>query len=121
MIKSIINTVASEDNGREYLVTGSTRSVTDLPIMDPHADHRARFESRSLRMTTAARAELVEEGLIERRSFDKIPPRVEYSLTPRGRELEERLRPLWSGRPRSSPVAWESRSFSPKSPPNLSV
>ena len=38
--------------------------------------------------------ELAEEELIERRSFDEIPPRVEYSLTPRGRELEGRLQPL---------------------------
>lgn len=38
--------------------------------------------------------ELVDEALIERRSFDEVPPRVEYSLTPRGRELEERIRPL---------------------------
>lgn len=38
--------------------------------------------------------ELAGEGLIERRSFDEIPPRVEYSLTPRGRELETRIQPL---------------------------
>lgn len=44
--------------------------------------------------------ELVDESLIERRSFDEVPPRVEYSLTPRGRELEERIRPLldWASR-----------------------
>lgn len=38
--------------------------------------------------------ELAEEEVIERRSFDEIPPRVEYSLTPRGRELESRIQPL---------------------------
>jgi DNA-binding HxlR family transcriptional regulator len=37
---------------------------------------------------------LVDAELIERRSFDEVPPHVEYSLTPRGRELEERLQPL---------------------------
>jgi DNA-binding HxlR family transcriptional regulator len=38
--------------------------------------------------------ELMSEGLIERQSFDEIPPRVEYSLSSDGEELEQRLRPL---------------------------
>lgn len=44
--------------------------------------------------------ELQEAGLVERHSYDEVPPRVEYSLTPSGHELAERLRPIreWGGR-----------------------
>ena len=38
--------------------------------------------------------EFDDAELIERRSFDEVPPHVEYSLTPRGRELEIRPQPL---------------------------
>ena len=38
--------------------------------------------------------ELEKHGLVERRSFAEIPPRVEYSLTKRGRELREAIKPL---------------------------
>lgn len=38
--------------------------------------------------------ELTEAGLLERTSYDKVPPHVEYSLAPGGREFERRLRPI---------------------------
>jgi DNA-binding HxlR family transcriptional regulator len=38
--------------------------------------------------------ELTEAGLLLRRSYDRVPPHVEYSLTTSGREFERRLRPL---------------------------
>ena len=37
---------------------------------------------------------LEAEGLISRKSFDEIPPRVEYALTEDGKELRQSLVPL---------------------------
>lgn len=38
--------------------------------------------------------QLEAAGIIAREQFDQIPPRVEYSLTDRGQELEGHLEPL---------------------------
>lgn len=37
---------------------------------------------------------LTDAGILERTSHGGVPPHVEYSLSPRGREFERRLRPL---------------------------
>lgn len=37
---------------------------------------------------------LEREGLISRQVYQETPPRVEYALTPKGRELQTALRPL---------------------------
>ena len=59
-----------------------------------YGDLEDRLEATSSSLLSARLDELTDEGLIERRSFDESPPRVEYSLTPRGRELETRIQPL---------------------------
>lgn len=43
--------------------------------------------------------ELLRDGLVQRRSFDEIPPRVEYSLTERGESVVPILRDIckWAG------------------------
>jgi DNA-binding HxlR family transcriptional regulator len=38
--------------------------------------------------------EMEADGLVHREAFDEVPPRVEYSLTPRGVSLNEALEPL---------------------------
>jgi DNA-binding HxlR family transcriptional regulator len=37
---------------------------------------------------------LEHEGLISRQVYPETPPRVEYALTPKGRDLQAALRPL---------------------------
>lgn len=64
-------------------------------------DQPVRFKDLEARLTEASTAtlsnrleELTDAGILRRESFDEVPPRVEYELTPAGRELQRRLQPL---------------------------
>lgn len=37
---------------------------------------------------------LEEDGIVDRKAFPEVPPRVEYRLTPRGEEMLKAMKPL---------------------------
>ena len=48
----------------------------------------------SEKMLASTLKTLSADGLVHRESFPAVPPHVEYSLTPLGRDLMERMLPL---------------------------
>jgi len=55
---------------------------------------RRTIEGVSEKMLAQTLRTLEGDGLVRRTALPVIPPHVEYALTPRGRELTERLVPL---------------------------
>ncbi len=59
-----------------------------------HSEIADTLDVSSSSVLAARLSELTEAGLLERTSYDQVPPHVEYSLTADGRAFERRLRPL---------------------------
>ncbi|MET8566676.1 helix-turn-helix domain-containing protein [Streptomyces sp. NPDC004783] len=58
------------------------------------AELRRALPGVSEKMLTQHLRQMEEDGLIHRRVYAEVPPRVEYSLTESGAALNEALRPL---------------------------
>lgn len=59
-----------------------------------YAELRRRIGGVSERMLALTLRTLVEDGFVSRRDFGEVPPRVEYALTPMGRQLAKHLKAL---------------------------
>jgi DNA-binding HxlR family transcriptional regulator len=59
------------------------------------SDLRRRADGISEKMLAQTLKTLESDGLVHREAQPSIPPRVDYSLTPRGRELAAYLLPLF--------------------------
>jgi DNA-binding HxlR family transcriptional regulator len=72
---------------------------------------RRSVEGISQRMLTVTLRALERDGLVERRVYPVIPPRVEYSLTDQGRSLLDLVRELveWSAEHTSDILAARQR------------
>jgi len=72
-----------------YLVAGHTMRFMEL---------RRAIPQISQRMLTVTLRHLERDGLVARKVFPEVPPRVEYSLTPLGATLRQLVRGLvaWS-------------------------
>ena len=48
---------------------------------------------------STALKDLIEDGIVDRKSYDEIPPKVEYSLTEKGKSVVPILQSIcqWSG------------------------
>jgi len=63
------------------------RTLLDGPRR--HFELRERIDGISQKMLTHTLRQLERSGLVERRIYAEVPPRVEYSLTALGRSLRE--------------------------------
>lgn len=61
-----------------------------------HAELARRLEGVTQRMLTRSLRHLERDGLILRRDYREVPPRVDYTLTLLGRGLLVGMMPLWT-------------------------
>ena len=75
-----------------------------------YAELRRRIGGVSERMLVLTLRTLEEDGFVSRRDFGEVPPRVEYALTPMGRELGEHLESLGRGIATNTPKVLAARA-----------
>lgn len=88
-IDTFINTIKGKRKGTIvlYLYQGDKRYSELVRLLTDISE----------RMLTKQLKELEEDGLVIRTVFPEVPPRVEYSLTDLGREIQPILKKMYKG------------------------
>lgn len=102
--ETICRTLREDDDGvrREVLAhAGSRWSLGILHALGVygtmrHAEIKRQMTGVTQRMLTKTLRSMERDGLLVRREFGEIPPRVEYELTPLGMGLLIRMSPIWT-------------------------
>ena len=102
--ETICRTLRADDDGvrREVLAhAGSRWSLGILHALGVygtmrHAEIKRQMTGVTQRMLTKTLRSMERDGLVVRREFGEIPPRVEYELTPLGMGLLIRMSPIWT-------------------------
>lgn len=100
----VCRTLREDDDGvrREVLAhAGSRWSLGILHALGVygtmrHAEIKRQMTGVTQRMLTKTLRSMERDGLVSRREFGEVPPRVEYELTPLGRGLLIRMSPIWT-------------------------
>ena len=94
MIKNFIENANFEDTGFSYtmsLINGKHKMVILYCLMEFEPvrfnEMRRYLKTITDRTLSANLKELENDGLIERKEYQQIPPKVEYSLSPKGASL----------------------------------
>lgn len=102
--ETICRTLREDDDGvrREVLAhAGSRWSLGILHALGVygtmrHAEIKRQMTGVTQRMLTKTLRSMERDGLVVRREFGEVPPRVEYELTPLGMGLLFRMSPIWT-------------------------
>ncbi|MEV5119508.1 winged helix-turn-helix transcriptional regulator [Stenotrophomonas indicatrix] len=102
--QSICDGMSADDDGLRREVLAHAGSRWSLGIIHAlgvygtlrHADVARRMTGITQRMLTRTLRQLERDGLIYRHDFREVPPRVEYSITPLGKDLLVLMIPMWT-------------------------
>lgn len=61
-----------------------------------HGELRRLIPEASQRVLTAQLRELEEDGVIDRKVYAQVPPKVEYSISERGQDLKPVIDAMWA-------------------------